>query len=80
MAEQTQQRSLFRILREHAAMGQTDGSNARRFRTVNRETSARLTDTEYEEEQDKVRALLASECAKPHGKFLKMYVEAWDSL
>ena len=28
-------------------MGQTDGSNARRFRTVNRETSARLTDTDH---------------------------------
>ena len=30
--------------------------------------------------EPKVRALLALECAKPHGKFLKMYVEAWDAL
>ena len=41
---------------------------------------ARLTGTEYDREQDKVRALLAEESAKPHGKFLKMYVEAWNAL
>ena len=47
MAEQTQQRGLFRILREHAAMGFTDSSNARRFRAVNRGTGGHLTDEEH---------------------------------
>ncbi|MBR6089960.1 MAG: hypothetical protein IKP86_08505 [Anaerolineaceae bacterium] len=46
MAEQNQ-RSLFTVLREHAAMGMTDGNNARRFRQVNRETAARLSGTEH---------------------------------
>ena len=41
MTEQ-KQRSLFTILREHAAMDMTDSSNARRFRTVNKETGTRV--------------------------------------
>ncbi len=46
MAEQTQQRSLFRILREHVSMNRTDGSNARRFRKINRDTEPFLKETE----------------------------------
>ena len=47
MGEQEQKRSLFRIFREHAAMGITDSSNARRFRAVNRETSAHVGDPDH---------------------------------
>ena len=47
MAEQTQQRGLFRILREHAAMSFTDSNNAHRFRVVNRKTGEQLTDEDH---------------------------------
>ena len=46
MAED-KQRSFFTILKEHASMNATDGTNARRFRTVNRETASHLTDSEH---------------------------------
>ncbi len=47
MAEISKRRSLFQIIQEHVSMNRTDGSNARRFRSVNAETSERVSDSEH---------------------------------
>ena len=41
---------------------------------------AEMTDTQYDEEVAKVHALLAREVAKPCGKFLELYIEAWRAM
>ena len=41
---------------------------------------ADLTESEYMEEEDKVRKLLLRESKRPDGKFLEFYIEAWRTM